>query len=229
VLIAQLADAIQQASPGSVDDVAAKWVDLYWEEYQRHQLILRCHELSEKQPYDASKGGDPQVRTEDEEREYHYLRQNLVVGFCLGGYIRDERTPTAFEIIFDPTGPKPSPEPLSLPDMRAWGAPNMINRLIRGIDDGIVADILGSGKWTGTEEELNAILVQHVLAHPILPIRDAIDFVHTCVYSTIKAFKFANLSPICGGPIELAVITADRHFRWVRHKHLHSAISEGEH
>ncbi len=67
----------------------------------------------------------------------------------------------------------------------------------------------------------------HRLEHPTLPIRDAIDFVHACIQSTIKAHKFSNLSQICGGPIEIAVIRTDRRFRWVRHKNWDAAIMEG--
>jgi hypothetical protein len=62
-----------------------------------------------------------------------------------------------------------------------------------------------------------------------LPIRDTIDFVHTCIYSTIKLLKFSRLHRVCGGPIELAVITTDRRFRWVKHKPWDSAIEEYEH
>jgi hypothetical protein len=61
-----------------------------------------------------------------------------------------------------------------------------------------------------------------------LPIRDAIDYVHSALYCTIKAMKFSNLPQVCGGPIELAVITADRRFRWVRHKAWDAAITDGE-
>jgi hypothetical protein len=71
-------------------------------------------------------------------------------------------------------------------------------------------------------------MVQQRLSHAILPIRDAIDFVYTCIYSTIKALKFSSLQQICGGPIEIAIITTDRPFRWVRHKAFDAAISEGE-
>jgi hypothetical protein len=63
----------------------------------------------------------------------------------------------------------------------------------------------------------------------MLPIREAIDFVHACVSSTIKAMKFStSLAQICGGPIEIAVITTDRRFRWVRHKDWDVAIAEGD-
>ena len=61
----------------------------------------------------------------------------------------------------------------------------------------------------------------------MLPIREAIDFVHACIYSTIKAMKFSNFSQICGGPIEIAVITSDRRFRWVLHKDWDAAVLEG--
>jgi hypothetical protein len=32
---------------------------------------------------------------------------------------------------------------------------------------------------------------------------------------------------VCGGPIEIAVISSDRKFRWVRHKEWDAAIAEG--
>jgi hypothetical protein len=96
-----------------------------------------------------------------------------------------------------------------------------------GCDDDFKADIIKSGKWTGTNAELDALLAKYQLSIPYLPLRDAIDFVHSCIASTIKALKFSNLAQTCGGPIEIAVITTDRHFRWVRHKQWDAAINEG--
>jgi hypothetical protein len=87
---------------------------------------------------------------------------------------------------------------------------------------------MASQQWTGTRAELDTLVSKHALGHPMLPIRDAIDFVHACVSITIKAFKFSSLSQICGGPIEIAVITTDRKFGWVRHKAWDAAIIEGE-
>jgi hypothetical protein len=57
----------------------------------------------------------------------------------------------------------------------------MIQRLIFGCDDGIKGAIMQSGKWGGTREELDALIGRHQLSHPIVPIRDAIDFVHACI------------------------------------------------
>jgi hypothetical protein len=61
-----------------------------------------------------------------------------------------------------------------------------------------------------------------------LPIREAIDFVHTYLHITVKAFKFRFGPPICGGPIEISFISTDRKFRWVLHKDFARAIYEQE-
>lgn len=133
----------------------------------------------------------------------------------------------AFQILFDPLQGKPAPTMLPVGAQMFWGAPNMIMRLVRGYDHAIIEEIVGSGQWAGTAADVENLLAKFHLQHPIVPIRDAIDFAYSCIYSTIKAFKFSNLSQICGGTIEVAVITADRNFRWVRHKEMHSAITEG--
>jgi hypothetical protein len=57
-----------------------------------------------------------------------------------------------------------------------------------------------------------------------MPLRNAIDYVHFLVYSTVRHFKFASGAPVCGGDIELAAITMDRGFRRIRTKPLDSEI-----
>ena len=134
----------------------------------------------------------------------------------------------AYQMYFDPiSAVPPAGVPININSCSFWGAPNMIKRLLFGADENLLPNIMTSGKWTGTPQELKQLIDQFSLNHPILPIRDAIDFVYTCIYSTIKAMKFSNFSQICGGPIEIAVITTDRKFRWVRHKQWDAAITEG--
>jgi hypothetical protein len=108
------------------------------------------------------------------------------------------------------------------------GAPNIVKRLMYGYDEAIPVDILNSTKWNGTPQELEQILGKYRIEQPLLPVREAIDFVHAGIASTIKAMKFSSLAQICGGPIEVAVITTDRRFRWVRHKDWDVAIAEGD-
>jgi len=102
----------------------------------------------------------------------------------------------------------------------------MIHRLIHGCDEEFIGRLVSSGKWRGTPQDLQAVINPGRLQQPIMPIRDAVDFVHTCISSTIKALKFSTFSQICGGPIELAVVTTDRKFRWVRHKDWDAAVWE---
>ena len=232
-LIALLADDLRTRQPQSVSDVADRWRDQFWAVYTSPPVltdIQKCRALGAKAAFDPSATTpDPTARTQAEEKEFKSLSNVLVVGFCIGGYVLPDREPAAYEIIFDPMAiAAPTPSAIVPVAQRFWGAPNIIKRLLFGCDDGLRQRILTSGKWGGTQQELDAIISKDSLSHPIVPIRDAIDFTHACILSTIKAFKFSHKPQICGGPIEIAVITSDRPFRWVRHKKWEAAITEGE-
>lgn len=122
---------------------------------------------------------------------------------------------------------KPDIVDLTIGDLNFWGAPGFIVRLMKGWDPELFPALMSSGHWTGTEDQLSDVLSQaNITANTgLVPMRDAVDFVHFGIYSTIKAIKFSNLLQVCGGPIEIAVITADRPFRWVQHKKWDSAIN----
>jgi hypothetical protein len=229
-LVAQLNDDLVENPPSAVEEVANRWIDMFWDAYNAAPLISNAlnqlRNLDAKKPFHPNELGDPSYRTEVEEREYVNLRNGLVVGFCIGGYVLPKRDPLAYEVVVDPIAGKP--KAVSVIGNKFWGAPNMINRLLFGCDDPLLNAILTSGHWTGTDADLISIVNQHALTHPVLPIREAIDFVHSCIFSTIKALKFSNFSQICGGPIEIGLITTDRRFRWVRHKPWDTAIVEGE-
>jgi hypothetical protein len=231
-LLALLADNLRTQPPTSVLDVATRWSQQFWAAYTTSPAtvpaIQACQALSTKAQHDPAAPPNPNMRSVDEEALFNHLKMALVVGFCIGGHLPANRQPDAYELIFDPLAGQPSPAQIPQLNHRFWGAPNIINRLIGGADSELRNLILTSGHWNGSDKDLDSLLRQLVLSHPILPIRDAIDFVHTCILSTIKAMKFSNLSQICGGPIEIAVITTDRKFRWVRHKAWDAAILEGE-
>lgn len=219
-LVGRFADDLASTPANTLLEAANRWTTLFWNEWSNlfAALISRVQSL---------KGNAS--RTPQEEEEFQRLL-GLGTGFCLGGYCPgDNRAPGAYEIIFDPrnVGP-PTPTALTLGWPAFWGVPNMIKRLLFGTDENLVPDVLSSGKWNGSEADLRAILNNYYLVPSIMPIRDAIDFVHAGIYSTIKGLKFSNLSQVCGGPIEIAVITSDRKFRWVRHKRFDEAITEQE-
>lgn len=227
-IIGRLDDDLKVNPPSNVKDVANRWAALLWTEYSNaHAMeIARLAALSAKSPYVDGAPPDPNARTKDENVEHSNLRQNLYVGFCLGGYVLPDRKPEAFELNFFPDATvAPAPKPVHI---GFWGAPNFILRLLNGWDQELKNAIMRSGKWQGSEAELVAELNKSALKVGMSTLRDAIDFVYSSIHSTIKALKFSHLNQICGGPIELAVISTDRRFRWVRHKKWDSAITDGD-
>ncbi|MEK7751281.1 MAG: hypothetical protein AAB403_03050 [Planctomycetota bacterium] len=231
-LFAKLSADIKTTPARDPLDVATRWATLYWQAYSSAAHLIgqrqRAQQLQAKPAYDPKATPvAPTARTQAEEEEYENLRRDLGAGFCIGGYTEPDRVPQAFEITFWPEDQAaPTPSPIPMHNHRFWGAPNMTHRLIYGCDSDFIHRLRNSGKWNGTPTDLQNVIEPGRLIQPVMPIRDAVDFVHTCIYSTIKALKFSSFSQICGGPIELAVITTDRKFRWVRHKEWDAAVWE---
>lgn len=230
-LIARLSDQLKGSTPSSMEEVAKLWADLFWNEYttalapQRAALSV----MATRPPFDPLVlTPDPTARSHQEEVAFQTLTHALIAGFCIAGYVLPNRKPEAFELVFEPLATT-APAPFRLPPAQSfWGAPALVNRLIKGCGDEVRDAILMSGKWVGTPQELDALIQPAGLAHPAtVPIREAIDFTHACLLTTIKAMKFSQQPRICGGPIELAVITTDRPFRWVQHKSWDAALREG--
>jgi hypothetical protein len=219
-IIAEAADAAIVSNVGTLEGVVNVFVELFWVEYSTalQQVIQRAQALEVK--------GN---RTDQEQSELEYWKQTQSVGFCVGGRWGQSRRPEAYEIVFTPLlNSKPAPKRLVSGAPMYWGCPTLIERVIFGIDGTLFQGILGSGKWGGTPEELFDLVRGGQLTPPSeLPIREAVDLVYAEIYTTIKAMKFSHLAPICGGPIETAVVTTDRPFRWVSHKRLSRAITEG--
>ncbi len=229
-LIAKLGDALKLKPAKSTLEAATRWADMFWKEYSTALSAELAHLalLHAKPPFIALVSPpDPASRTMAEEQIYHSAADNLYVGFCLGGYVPADRSPEAYEVVFDPLLGKPAPRRL-MTAQSFWGAPSLVNRLIKGCADEVRARILSSPSWNGSAAELDALIQPSALAHPqTVPIREAIDFTHACLLTTVKAMKFSQQPRICGGPIELAVITTDRPFRWVQHKGWDASFQEG--
>ena len=225
-MIAELDDDLKAKPAVSVAEIAQRWSALFYARY--HSALAtefaKAAALVAKAPHNPK---NPASRTDAEEKELAALDQSYLVGFCVAGYLPPDRTPVAYSMVHSVLNTA-APAPTQLANTSWWGAPNMILRLLNGWDGDLRAGILNSKHWKGTPQELDDVLLENGLSIPTLPIRDAVDFVHACIHSTIKPFKFSSLSQICGGPIELAVITTDRQFRWVRHKEWDAAIAEGE-
>jgi len=103
--IAQLADDLKTSPAKSVREVAERWASRFWVEYSTSlsNEIKSLTTISGKRQFDPSKpAGDGDHRSLQEEVYFQTARNQLVAGFCLGGYTPEDRTPEAFQIIFDP-------------------------------------------------------------------------------------------------------------------------------
>jgi hypothetical protein len=218
-LIAQFADDLVSRPVTKMQEVADRFSEHFWSHYTKRlaKPLARHNEIYAK-PCDS--------RTDDEKTDLEGLAHSLSGGFCLGGHLTVDRSPDAFEIAYTPQlNAPPVPSQLRHGSAYFWGCPNIIQRVLFGIDERLFSDIKRSGKWSGTDDDLFNLIRSNRLAQPFdLPLRESVDWVHTVVYTTIKAMKFSHQMPVCGGPIEIAVISTDRLFRWVRHKDFDAAL-----
>jgi hypothetical protein len=101
-LLAELSDDLGVKPPTSVLDVATRWSARFWQVYSADMapFIARINQLQ----------GQAQ-RSQAEDEELATLRRVLVAGFCIAGHIPADRTPHAYELIFDPLAPQPKPIP----------------------------------------------------------------------------------------------------------------------
>jgi len=218
-LVARLGDDIARTKPQSVIDVAWRWNTLFWSEY--------CSAFAPQRTRAQELQAKGTSRSDDESKELNQINFQSSGGFCIGGVCRPDRQPEAYEIQFRPDWTAPgTPAPIAMGAPRFWAWSNMMERVLYGCDEQFLNAIYNSGKWGGTQEELIDLVMKQSLRPPlVLPIREAVDWVYSSIYITIKAIKFSKFDPVCGGPIEVGVITTDRQFRWVKHKEFEAALT----
>lgn len=210
-MVAEFGDQIAERPPHTVERAARLWANKMWEVYNENfaDVVTAFRMLEAKA-----------LRSPKEEEQLNRLRA-FSGGFCLAGRMACTRRPAAVAVTFGPDMDSPQLTPLTYDAPRFWGVPNLIQRLLSGFDQDSVMRIINSPKWNGTPEELVDLLRPAILQIPgSLPLREAIDWVFSSIFITIKAIKFSSLPPVCGGPIEIGVVSSDRQFRWVRHKGL---------
>lgn len=226
-MAAELDDEIRRGNipdfPGAVQWWRDKFFSIYESEYAADLVIARSL---------LAKRAMGQLSPTENQLLNNYATLNG--GFCIAGRFSPERQPRAFQIIYGLEIDKSQSisEIGPAPTWSFWGCPQITDRIVDGVDRNVKSLILQSGKWMGTPSELDATL------HPLrlepytnvhLPLREASDWIFSMIFSTVKAFKFSTLPPVCGGPIDIAMISSDRPFRWIRHKAFGAAIARDDH
>jgi hypothetical protein len=168
----------------------------------------------------------------------HAANRSDTVGYFIGGADPDH-VPRCFRLVSKPDRSF-DVEPLAIGEYRFDGKPEFYNRVFFGFSAELPEALLTAlrvrypqGLPANFDEQFVESFIQ--VASPLrvagfrdLPIREAIDFVHTYIHITIKAFKFRFGPPLCGGPIEVGFVTTDRPFRWACHKRFGTAAFEQE-
>ena len=86
-----------------------------------------------------------------------------------------------------------------------------------------------SATWSGDTEPLDKLLCtkpEFQFAYNTFSLRDSVDFAEFIVDTTIKCERFREGPKVCGGPIDILVITKSDAF-WYRHKLF--PVAESEH
>jgi hypothetical protein len=101
-----------------------------------------------------------------------------------------------------------------------FGLTDAITRLIKGADPQLAQPL--AEKYAITQDEAWRLLSQY--EYPIvfegMPLQDAIDLAVYLVQMTIGRYRFVVGAPLCGGQVDVAVITS-RGFNWVYRKNWH--------
>ncbi|MFG0327418.1 MAG: hypothetical protein ACF8SC_09170 [Phycisphaerales bacterium JB037] len=204
----------------TMEEVAAAFAKEVWQELENVYSIQfrRARELAEQD----AKGSI----SSSELRELEEYRARYSGGYCIAGRVEQDLECSAYTVEWAPDFAEPEVAPVPREKPVFWGVPFFMERLIYGFDSIVLSAIFNSGHWQGSLDELTDIVAEkgELIRPEHLPLREAVDWIHTVIYTTIRSVKFAKWQHYCGGPIELATITCDRPFRWIRHKPLDAAV-----
>lgn len=106
-------------------------------------------------------------------------------------------------------------------DITYGGDPMPMARLLNGIDPRLY-DALQQQLHVN-KNQLDQIMegVRVNPFHPMMPLHDIIEAVHSLIYSAIAFHRFQGIEPhLVAGMIEIAVVTVESGFQWVSHKPL---------
>ena len=106
------------------------------------------------------------------------------------------------------------------PDFGAnwFGQVDALDRLVHGYDRNGIKELVKRG---ADKEVVQKWIEDHVSELPLvfdgMPIQDAVDFANYAVQLTIGRFRFSMGVPVCGGDVDIAVITPDA-LHWAQRK-----------
>ncbi len=99
-----------------------------------------------------------------------------------------------------------------------FGLTDALERLIKGYDPTALNELVNRGADQAIVQKwVDDSVSELPLVFDGMPIQDAVDFANYAVQLTIGRFRFGPGPPLCGGDIDIAVITPDA-FEWAERK-----------
>lgn len=174
----------------------------------------------------------------NEVKKAYGTTKDFPVGYFFGGWSPESHLPSCFRLVFDENGTLTQDE-LSVGEVRFSGSSEFFTRVFWGFDPSLPKELfdelvrripdLPDNFQDAFNESYSVVAGKLVVkGYQDLPIREAIDYVHSYLHITIKVSKYRFGPQPVGGPIEVGFISTDRNFRWACHKKHTSAISEQE-
>jgi len=144
------------------------------------------------------------------------------LGLLIGGYGATDYLPSHFAGLLpinSEPGPARVPDPASF-GANWYGATDAILRLYKGFSPEIPQRLLALGlDQKQAEDALSGL--EYPVAYDSMPLQDAVDFAMYLVSVVIGRFHFVAHPAICGGEIDVAVMTPQpREFTWIQRKDL---------
>ncbi|MQA89234.1 MAG: hypothetical protein GEU90_03210 [Gemmatimonas sp.] len=170
----------------------------------------------------AKADGDPSAITEPAApSEDEHLYPSL--GFMLAGFSANEVHSEVWTVEIDPMGMCTEPQCLHSKDEQgviSWrGEPEALNRLLLGSSYEAYERLIQAG--VSSDVALQILRSYSPLAHPAMPVQDAIDLVQYLADVTVGFVRFKPGPPTVAPPIDIATITRHENFRWIRRKHFY--------
>lgn len=143
--------------------------------------------------------------------------QQPAMGFVVAGYSHDQHLASEWEFVL-PQDTQPRRVRLQDDVGASWrGVGWPFSRLIFGVDPTLEQALIAEG---ATPQEIQRLrnVAQKIatgIAFDGMPLADAIGFCKFTIQTTIGWCAYAIGSPLCGGPIHVAVITPGAGFQWV--------------
>lgn len=98
-----------------------------------------------------------------------------------------------------------------------WGMPEALYRLVYGWSHEAHLRVVQAGIAPEMADQL--LVSRTELAHPGMPLQDAIDLVEYLADVTVGYVRFKQGVPAVAPPIDIAVVTRHQGFKWVARKH----------